>query len=138
MMTFLVNNWLLLALALVSGGLLLWPVLMGGPVAGSVSPSDAVMLINRSKAVLIDVSDAAEYALGHAGGAKHLAFADVQAKLGTVVKDKKTTVLMLCTTGARAGKAVKLAQELGYLSVQSIAGGTAGWRSASLPIEKTA
>ena len=68
-MSFLVENWHLFLVALVSGGLLLWPTLnkMG---AGSVGTVEAVRLINREKAVLIDVSEPAEYAAGHVAGSK--------------------------------------------------------------------
>ncbi len=137
-MVFIENNWMLILLALTSGAMLLWPVINSAPAMGSVSTADAVNLINREKAVLIDVSDASEFALSHAGGAKNLPLADFEAKLSTLVKDKALPVLLMCPAGARAKKAAAIAKKLGFERASAVAGGTNGWRSASLPIEKAA
>ena len=67
-MKFFIDNWILFLTALVSG-LLLWPSLGGGG-GRRVSPARRCSLINREKAVLIDVCEPAEYAAGHAAGAK--------------------------------------------------------------------
>ena len=58
-MQFLIDNWMLILLALASGAMLVKPLL--GQGAGSVSPSEAVRLINREKAVLIDVREAEHF-----------------------------------------------------------------------------
>jgi rhodanese-related sulfurtransferase len=130
-------------MALTSGALLLVPVLRrSGVGAGgtSVGTAEAVRLINREKAVLIDVSDAAEFATGHAGGARNVPL----AQLGdnpTAVKglpgNKTLPVLLLCPSGARAGRAAALLRKAGYEKAMAIAGGTAAWREAHLPIEKS-
>ena len=64
-MNFILANWMLILVALASGGMLLWPSLTGGGGAG-ISPAAAVQLINRERAVVIDVCDAAEYTAEHA------------------------------------------------------------------------
>ena len=70
-MNFLVENWYLFAAALVSGGLLIWPILTQGTTAGvKVSTADAVQLINRERAVLIDISEPAQYAAAPAAAAR--------------------------------------------------------------------
>ena len=60
-MNFIVENWYLFVLAFVSGGMLFLPMLKSG--ANGLTPSAAVLLVNREKAVLIDVRDAALRAL---------------------------------------------------------------------------
>ena len=72
---FFLDTWYLFAVALVSGGLLAWPTLRRGAPAGGVSAAEAVLLINRQKAVLVDVRDAAEYAAGHVANAKNIPLA---------------------------------------------------------------
>jgi hypothetical protein len=52
---FFIDNWFLIAAALISGGMLLWPLLQRG-VSGGIDTVAAVMLVNREKGVLIDVS----------------------------------------------------------------------------------
>ena len=56
-------------MALASASLLLWPLLSGAAGASSLTPSGAVQLINREKAVVVDVSEEAEFATGHVVGA---------------------------------------------------------------------
>jgi nucleoside-diphosphate-sugar epimerase len=60
---------MLIAIALSSGVMLLWPTLKGASAVG-LSTADAVQLINREKAVVVDVSEAADYAQGHVNGAR--------------------------------------------------------------------
>ena len=60
-MNFIVENWYLVLLVLVSGAMLLVPMIKEGGGAG-LSAAMAVQLINREKAVVIDVCGAAEYA----------------------------------------------------------------------------
>lgn len=135
-MKFLLDNWMLISVALTSGALLLWPVISGGVSAGSLSPADAVQRINREKAVMIDVGEPHEYAAGHAIGAKNVPFGQLEDKLPGLVKNKATPVIMVCPVGARAARAVGVAKKLGFEQAQSIAGGLRAWRDAGLPVEK--
>ena len=67
-MQFIVENWILILAAAVSGSLLLWPTLGKGGLGASLSTADAVRLINHDKAVLIDVREPAEFAFVAAEG----------------------------------------------------------------------
>ncbi len=133
-MNFIVENWYLFVLAFVSGGMLFLPMLKSG--ANGLTPSAAVLLVNREKAVLIDVCGADEYAEGHVGGAKNVPVNEIDERLPTVVKNKALPVVMVCASGARSGRAVAVARKLGYDKAQSLAGGMGAWRAASLPVEK--
>ena len=134
-MDFVLANWMLIAVALVSGGMLLMPMLTGGGGAG-LTPAAAVQLINREKAVVIDVCQPEEFAAGHVVGAKSIPLADLEAKLPGAVKNKATPLVLVCASGMRSGRAVAIARKLGYDNAQSLSGGLKSWREASLPIEK--
>ncbi len=136
-MKFFVDNWVLIALALSSGGLLLWPMIKGGVAAGAVSTAEAVRLINREKGVLIDVSEPAEYAASHAAGARNIPLAQLDTAKG-LPTNKTLPLLLMCPTGARAGKAAAQLRKAGYEKAVAVAGGTAAWRDAALPVEKSA
>ena len=134
-MNFIVNNWMLISIALVSGGLLLWPVIQGATIAG-LAPAGAVQLINREKAVLVDVCETSEFASGHIVGAKNIPLGELEAKLGAAVKNKTLPLILVCQTGARSGRAVAIAKKLGYDQAQSLGGGLTAWKAANLPVEK--
>jgi rhodanese-related sulfurtransferase len=132
---FFIDNWQLFSIALASGGMLVWPILRGATSTG-LSPAAAVQLINREKAVVVDVSDAAEFAAGHVGGAKNVPLAELEAKLAGVAKNKALPLILVCATGARSARAVLAAKKLGYEQAQSLAGGLTAWKAAGLPVEK--
>jgi rhodanese-related sulfurtransferase len=135
---FFIDNWVLFLAALTSGSLLLWPLLSGNAGGSTkVSPSEAVQLINREKAVLIDVSDNAEYATGHVAGAKNVPLAALDAS-NDLPKNKTLPLVLVCATGARAARAVPMLKKRGFENARVLAGGLRAWREANLPIEKSA
>lgn len=134
-MKFIVDNWMLIAIAVASGSLLLWPVLQGAAMAG-LDPAGAVQLINREKGVVIDVCEPTEFAAGHVGGAKNIPLGELESKLAGAVKNKALPVILVCQSGARSARAVAIAKKLGYEQAQSLGGGLASWRAANLPVEK--
>jgi rhodanese-related sulfurtransferase len=126
---------MLIAIALASGSMLLMPVLQGAATAG-LDPAGAVALINREKAVVIDVCEPGEFAAGHVVGARNIPLGELEAKLAGAVKNKALPVVLVCQSGMRSGRAVAIAKKLGYENVQSLGGGLAAWKTANLPIEK--
>lgn len=133
---FLIDNWTLLAIALASGGMLLWPMIAGAMNAGALSASGAVQLINRERAVVIDVSEADEFAAGRVGGAKNIPLTQLEERLPVVVKNKGVPLILVCATGAKSTRAVATAKKLGYEQAQALGGGLKSWKAANLPVEK--
>ncbi len=134
-MKFILENWHLLLVAFVSGGLLVWPMVRKSGGGGAVSPNEAVRLINREKGVLVDVSEPDEYAAGHAAGAKNVPVGQLE-KPKELPSNKALPILLLCPTGARAGRSAALLRKAGYEKAVAVAGGTPAWREAGLPIDK--
>jgi len=132
---FIIDNWTLVLMALTSGLLLLWPAIRGA-ASGSLTPTIAVQLINREKAVVIDVCEAGEYAAGHVSGARHIPLAQLANQLPAVVKNKEIPVIFVCQSGMRSNSAARIAKGLGYTRPLSLGGGLSSWRAASLPVEK--
>lgn len=135
-MKFLIDNWMLIAIALASGGMLVWPLISSGMAAGSLSATGAVQLINRDKAVVIDVSEEEEFAGGHVVGAKNIPLGQLEEKLPATVKNKALPLILVCPSGARANRALAMAKKLGYEQAQCLAGGLKSWKEANLPLEK--
>jgi rhodanese-related sulfurtransferase len=136
-MAFIIENWILILAALVSGGLLLWPAVKPGAGGASVSTTEAVRLINREKGVLVDVSEPAEFSAAHAGGARNVPLGQIEGAKG-LPTNKAIPIVLMCPTGTRSAKAAALLRKAGHAGAVAVAGGTAAWREASLPIEKTA
>ncbi|KAB2889679.1 rhodanese-like domain-containing protein [Paenacidovorax monticola] len=134
-MKFIIENWYLFFIALASGSMLLLPVLKGAG-GGSLTAANAVQLINREKAVVIDVCEPEEFAAGHVNGAKNVPLGQLEERLPGVVKNKALPLVLVCAKGARAQRAVAVAKKLGYENAQALAGGLAAWREANLPVEK--
>lgn len=134
-MKFIIDNWMMIAVALASGGMLLWPLIKGGGMGGLTADA-AVQLINREKAVVVDVCEAEEFAAGHVVGAKNIPLGQLEEKLVGAVKNKALPLILVCKSGARSGRAVGIAKKLGFENAQSLTGGMGAWRTANLPIEK--
>ena len=139
-MKFIVENWILILAALTSGALLVWPMAKRGAAGGGVSTAEAVRLINREKGVLIDVSEPAEFAAAHAGGARNFPLPQLEGEPAVkgLPTNKTLPLVVMCPTGSRASRAVALLRKAGHEKAVAVSGGTTAWREASLPIEKSA
>ncbi len=126
---------MLVAVAASSALALFWPAMTKG-AANGVQPTEAVLLMNREKAVVIDVCEPTEFAQGHVVGSKNIPLAQLEAQLPQVVKNKSLPVIMVCQVGGRASRAAAQAQKLGFERAQALSGGLKSWREANLPVEK--
>ena len=134
-MKFIIDNWMLISVAIASGAMLLWPAIQGA-TAGGLSAANAVQLINRERAIVVDVSDTEEFAQGHVGGARNVPVGQLEQRLPEVVRNKTLPLILVCPSGARANRALAVAKKLGYEKAQVLAGGLKAWKEANLPVEK--
>lgn len=134
-MKFVLDNigWILAAL--VSGGMLLWPLVRrgGGPW---VSTLQATQMMNREDALVIDVRDADAYAKGHILGAKSIPLAELGRRAADLAKHKSKAVIVSCQNGDRSGSAAATLRQNGFARVHPLNGGFAAWQQAGLPVEK--
>ena len=138
-MEFIKENILLIGLAVGSALALVWPMLNRG-AAGvpSVSATEAVMLMSRSKVLVLDVRDDAEYAAGHIQGAKHIPLASLNDRLKEIEKFKDKPVLVHCQKGMRARTACSILQAQQFTQLHQLQGGLDAWHEAKLPLSKDA
>ena len=134
-MKFIIDNWMLLSVALASGAMLLWPIIQGS-TAGGLSAAHAVQLINRERAIVVDVCEPEEFAQGHVNGARNVPVGQFEQRLPEVVKNKTVPLILVCASGNRAKRALPVAKKLGYAQAQVLAGGMKSWKDANLPVEK--
>ena len=135
-MEFISKNIFIIAIALVSGGMLIWPLLRRGVGGPSVNTLAATQLINRSDALVIDLRSQEDYAKGHILGAKNIPLADLERRTGELDKHKTKPLILHCGDGNRTGSAVAALRKKGFDSVHNLAGGYTAWLQAGLPVEK--
>ena len=132
------TNLLLFAAVVVTGGMLLWPFLSRAARPGrEVGPIEAVQLINRRDAVVIDVRDAASYKSGHITNARHIPETDVDARLKELEKVKTKPLIVSCARGNSSAKVADRLRKAGFNEVLSLRGGITAWQQANMPLEKS-
>ncbi len=130
-------NMLLLGLAVSTGGMLLWP-LISRPFRQTheVGAFEAVQLINRRDALVLDVRDTGDYAAGHITHARHITEAQLTDRMKELDKYKSRPIVVACKTGSRASAVASLLRKQGFTEAFALRGGIAAWQQASLPLDK--
>ena len=130
-------NMLLFGLALASGVMLLWP-LVSRPfrMSHEVGAIEAVQLINRRDALVLDVRDTGDYAAGHIAHAKHVPEAQLADRIKELEKYRSRPIVVSCRTGSRAPAVSGMLRKKGFGEAFALRGGIAAWQQASLPLEK--
>lgn len=140
-MIFLQKNPLhlvLLGTAVITGGMLIWPLLGRFTGQGNeIGTLEAVQLINRRDALVIDVRESAEYAAGHIGNARHIPLAQLADHLKTLEKFKTRPIIVNCRSGSRSSGAVSILRKNGFNEAFTLRGGTLAWVQAGMPLEKS-
>ena len=131
-------NMVLLGTVIVSGALLVWPLISKLLRPGQeVGPAEAVLLINRKDAVVLDVRDAAEYKSGHITNARNVPEAELDARAKELDKVKTKPIIVSCGRGNRSAAIATKLRKLGFADVVSLRGGIAAWQQANMPLEKS-
>ena len=130
-------NLVLFGLAVTSAVMLIFPLFTRGlRTSGEVGPSDAVMLINRKDAVVIDVRDDGEFASGHINNARHVPEKQLADRMKELEKFKNKPVIVSCASGRRAGAVVDNLRKQGFADIVALRGGIVAWAQAGMPLEK--
>ena len=131
-------NLALLGAVLLSGGMLIWPLVQRLMRPGhEVGPLEAVQLINRRDAVVLDVRSAAEFKSGHITNARHVPEGEIDARMKELEKVKAKPIIVSCGRGNRSVNVANRLRKLGYAEVFSLRGGISAWQQASMPLEKS-
>jgi rhodanese-related sulfurtransferase len=133
---FVMDNIFLIAIAFLSGAMLVWPMLRRGTGGPSVNTLEATQMINRQDALLLDVREQAEYAQSHILNARGLPLSQLEARIGDIEKYKDKPLIVYCATDNRSSTAVAKLKKRGFSNVVSLSGGFSAWQSAGLPVQK--
>ena len=133
MLDFLYDNLALVAIAVISGGMLLWPLVTKGRKGSEVDNAAATELINHNGARVVDIRTSRDFKQGHIAGSESFPATEIHHRLSEL--DKKKPILLVSAEGD-AGMVVKLLKGMGYASVMVLKGGIKAWREAVLPVVK--
>lgn len=130
-------NMMLFGGAVATGAMLLWPLLMRPFRAGrEVSVQEAVQLINRKDALVVDVRDTGEFEAGHVAGARHVPEKQLTERLRELEKFRERPIIVTCRSGTRSGVAVQVLRRHGFKEAVNLGGGISAWDQAGMPLEK--
>ncbi len=132
---FLVDHVVLVLLFLGLLGALVWTS-VSTTGSGQVSPADAVRLISREDAVVIDLRPDGEFRNGHIVNAVHVPFDQVESRLGRLGKYRQRPVIAACRTGQQSASAARRLRSEGFERVHRLQGGMMAWQNADLPLAK--
>jgi rhodanese-related sulfurtransferase len=131
---FFIDNIWLIALALLSGGALIWPILQRR--GDKVSILQATQLINQGKGIILDVREPAAFSAGHLRDARNIPIKELSTRLAELDKFKSKPVIIVCQSGVQSAKAAAQLKKAGFTEAVSMDGGIAAWQTQGLPIAK--
>lgn len=133
---FVQENVFLIAIAFVSGAMLLWPAARRSAGGPAVDTLGATLLINKEDALVLDVRQPGETAAGRIVNSKTIPLPDLPARLKELDRWKAKPVIVVCASGNRSASAVATLKKNGFEKVFNLSGGFGAWQQAGLPVEK--
>lgn len=128
---FLAQQWTLVAaLLVVTVMLILHEARKSGP---SLSPQQAINMINTEEGVFLDLRDAAEFKKGHIVSAINIPSTKLASRLVELEKFKDKPIVLVCKMGQQSGAAGKQLKAENYTKVYKMSGGMMEWTNLQLP-----
>jgi len=134
---FAARNWYLF-LALI----VILALLIGGEIRhrlrgiGSVSPAEALRLINHEDAVMLDVRETSDYKTGHIPESLHIPQKELEGRLKELSRVKDKPLIVYAGLASHATACGVLLKKHGFAAVRTLKGGLNEWQNANLPITR--
>ncbi|CUT17144.1 MULTISPECIES: rhodanese-like domain-containing protein [Candidatus Ichthyocystis] len=134
---FLLHHWVLSGTAILSAAgllLIIFGDLNGWFGCAGIDPEQLVVMINKGKAVLIDLRQEEERLLnGEIKGSRHITYEKFSAdSMPNISSDK--SVVLICRDGKRSGVQVRSLKK-GGVSAYYLLGGIDAWVASCLPVK---
>lgn len=101
-----------------------------------IDVNQAILLLNREEAKVIDIREAADYRKGHIVNASNIPESRLAEELPRLKLAKERPLIVCCASGLRAPQAAKQVRAAGFEKVHVLKGGIQGWQEAGLPLER--
>ena len=130
------NIWLVI-IAVTSGVLFIWPTIAKlFSRAREVGVAEAISMINRRDAAIVDVREPGEFRAGHIPNARNIPAGQLKERVKELEKLGGKPILVVCQSGARSAQVYGELTALGFADVAGLAGGMGAWQQANMPVEK--
>lgn len=129
---FITNNYLLVLAFVLCLGMLLFSE--SKKAGAAVSTNEAVQLINKEDAVLLDIRAKKEFETGAITDSIHIPLVDLDKRISELEKHKTHNIIVICNMGQTSGTACKKLMAAGFEKVVRLKGGITEWKAQSLPL----
>ena len=100
----------------------------------SLSPQQAINLVNAEDGVFVDLRDTADFCAGHIVEAMHVPSSKLLNNTGLLEKYRNKPIVLVCKMGQTAGAVGKKLNADGYENVNIMTGGMMEWNNLQLPV----
>jgi rhodanese-related sulfurtransferase len=136
-MQFLYTNWMLVLIMIMSGTMLLYPLIQrrisGMSDVGNVRLTH---LLNREGATALDIRETKEMDGTKLIGAVHVPLSQLKEGAASLALDKSKPIVVYCARGQRGPMAASDLKAAGFTQIFNLTGGFKAWTEAGLPVEK--
>ena len=133
MSQFIVQNALLIIIAVIAAVSLAMPLIKTRRFGPMVSSEQAVSLINKQNALVVDVRAQKDFKRVRIANSVNIPANEIQNRLGELSKDR--TIIVVDNSGNMSAAASKLLRGVGFTKVYVLDSGLVGWMRDKLPLE---
>jgi rhodanese-related sulfurtransferase len=131
---FLAQQWILAA-ALAAALIMLW-MHEARKSGQSVSPQEAINLVNAQDGLFLDLRDGGEFGKGHIVDALNIPVSKLDSRLAELEKYRDKPLILVCKMGQQSGAVGKKLGAEGFTGVHRMSGGMMEWGAQQLPLVK--
>lgn len=133
MSQFIVQNALLIIIAVIAAVSLAMPLINTRRFGPMVSSEQAVSLINKQNALVVDVRAQKDFKRVRIANSVNIPANEIQNRLGELSKDR--TIIVVDNSGNMSAAASKLLRGVGFTKVYVLDSGLVGWMRDKPPLE---
>lgn len=132
---FISNHWQLsVAFVIISILIFINEMLNAKKQGKSISPEQAVDLINNENALVVDLRDQVAFKSGHIISSIRASESDFDT--AKMHKYKNKTIILVCNRGIQATNLAQKLKKQEYINPMVLSGGIDAWKAANLPLTK--
>ncbi len=132
---FLAQQWILaVALAVAVGLLFNHESRKSGR---TLSPQQAITLVNAEQGAFLDLRDSGDYGRGHIVDALNIPTAKLDARVAELEHLRDKPLILVCKMGQNSGAVGKKLGAQGFSRIYRMAGGMMEWGNMQLPLVKS-